>query len=223
MAKLTYLFHAGIYLELGSLRLLFDPFTGKSIKNKEVKNSFDYSKLRDIDYVFVTHEHQPHCDRQFLDTLAEKYGTKIVAPSKVISLISNFKQTIEVSTGDEFDLGDLRVKVVKAVHPQSAYPVGYILTHNQKRYYFTGDTYKFSDAYKHTCDILIAPIGGTYTMDPYDASIFARDVKAKYFIPVHYNSYDKIKQNPKEIVDYLESAWVTPIILEPGKSVMIKA
>ena len=223
MAKITYLFHSGMLIEYEKTRIMIDPFTGKSIKNFEVDNRIDYSKFKKIDYVLISHEHSPHCDRNYVTGLVEKYNTQVIAPGKVLSTLGiGLGKGIEVNAGDEFDINEVRIRVVKALHPQSSNPVGFILSSGGKKIYYTGDTYKFSDANKYSCDVLIAPIGGTYTMETYDAVIFARDVRAKYFIPVHYNTYKNIMQDTDALVDYLEQVNIKPIILQPGKGVILK-
>ncbi|MEM3609877.1 MAG: MBL fold metallo-hydrolase [Candidatus Aenigmatarchaeota archaeon] len=222
--KITYLFHAGMLFELDKKRILIDVFTGKSIKNNIVNNSINYSKYENVDYVFVTHEHGPHCDIDFIKRVLSNRSTKLICPNKVASMFPEFRKSIfNVSIGDEFDLDRIRIKVVKAIHPQSAYPVGYIFQYMNKNVYYTGDTYKFSDASKFNVDVVILPIGGTYTMDTYDAATFARDVKAKYAIPIHYNTYPKITQDVNEFVDYLDTLNIKPIILREEQSISFKS
>ncbi|MCX8166897.1 MAG: MBL fold metallo-hydrolase [Candidatus Micrarchaeota archaeon] len=221
--KITYLFHSGVFLELDNKKILIDVFTGKNIKNHEVNNNIDYSRYENVDYIFVSHEHGPHCDVDFIKKVLAKRMTKLICPNKVTSYFTEYRKSlIPVAIGDEFDLDRVRIKVVKAVHPQSSCAVGYIFYYSGKSLYYTGDTYKFTDVSKITADIVILPIGGRYTMDTYDAATFARDVRAKYAIPIHYNTYPMISQDVNEFVEYLDMVKITPIILKNEQSIAIK-
>ena len=69
--------------------------------------------------------------------------------------------------------------------------------------YHAGDTGLFSDmkfvigeVYKP--DIAILPIGNIFTMDMKEASIAAGWINPKFVIPMHYNTFPSIAQNPKE-------------------------
>lgn len=47
-------------------------------------------------------------------------------------------------------------------------------------------------------DIAILPIGNIFTMDLKEASIAASWINPKIVIPMHYNSFPSIAQNPEE-------------------------
>ena len=47
-------------------------------------------------------------------------------------------------------------------------------------------------------DVALLPIGGHYTMGPHEAAVAAGMIKARNVVPMHYNTFDLIKQDPME-------------------------
>ena len=48
------------------------------------------------------------------------------------------------TTGDKFNMKGVEVEVQKAIHPQSAYPVGFVVKGDGLAVYHAGDTYSFT-------------------------------------------------------------------------------
>ena len=66
-----------------------------------------------------------------------------------------------------------------------------------------GDTGLFSDmkfviGEIYQPDIALLPIGNIFTMDPKEAAIAASWINPKFVIPMHYNSFPSIAQDPNE-------------------------
>ncbi|MEM4121118.1 MAG: metal-dependent hydrolase, partial [Thermoplasmata archaeon] len=61
------------------------------------------------------------------------------------------------------------------------------------------------------------PIGGFFTMSIKEAVYAAKMLKSKYVIPIHYNTFDLIKQNPEELKKDLMGV-ADVIILNPGET-----
>jgi UDP-MurNAc hydroxylase len=98
--EIKYYGHACIYIRTKNLSLVTDPWLSKEgaflwswfqfPDNTEV----DLTPLQNVDYVFLSHEHQDHCDLNFLKTLNPK--TKIVIPKYTDSyLYSTLKQNVK--------------------------------------------------------------------------------------------------------------------------------
>jgi L-ascorbate metabolism protein UlaG (beta-lactamase superfamily) len=69
-------------------------------------------------------------------------------------------------------------------------------------------------------DLALLPIGDNYVMGIEDAVIATKMLKAKSVIPMHYNTFDLIKQDAKEFARGVEG-FCKPIILEPGDNIEI--
>ena len=76
----------------------------------------------------------------------------------------------------------------KKFHPQANNWLGYAVTMDGATYYVTGDTDVTPEAQQVNCDILLAPIGGTYTMNAEEAAEFAAAIKPAIFVPTHYGN-----------------------------------
>jgi L-ascorbate metabolism protein UlaG (beta-lactamase superfamily) len=68
-------------------------------------------------------------------------------------------------------------------------------------------------------DLAALPIGDNFTMGPEDAVTAAQFVKAKRVIPIHYNTFPPIRQDPEAFVQMLQDAAdIEGIVLKPGDS-----
>jgi L-ascorbate metabolism protein UlaG (beta-lactamase superfamily) len=83
-------------------------------------------------------------------------------------------------------------------------PGGILLTVEGKTIYHLGDTALFTDLKMYgemnDIDLAFIPIGDNFTMGPEDALVAADWVKAKIVVPIHYNTFPVIQQNPEEFV-----------------------
>lgn len=100
--------------------------------------------------------------------------------------------------------------------------MGLILEVEGKTIYHMGDTGLFSDmkliAERHPVDVCFVPIGDNFTMGIDDASYAINEfVKPKISVPVHYNTFPLIEQDPQQFKDAVHEGEVQ--ILEPGESV----
>ena len=86
-----------------------------------------------------------------------------------------------------------------------------------------GDTAIFSDmkflGERDAIDYALLPIGDNYTMGPEDAALAAKWLGAKHVIPIHYNTWPIIAQDPEEFKKLCEAASDAKVsIVKPGAS-----
>lgn len=90
-----------------------------------------------------------------------------------------------------------------------------------KTIYHAGDTGLFSDmkmyGEMYDIDVAFLPIGDNFTMGPEDAKIAAEWLKAKKVVPIHYNTFPVIEQDPEAFVNSLPEG--VGVILKPGESI----
>src|SRR5699024_6262105 len=118
----------------------------------------------------------------------------------------------------EFDFGT--VKFTQAFHGSSyteedgtiiytGMPGGILLTVEGKTIYHLGDTALFTDLKMYgemnDIDLAFIPIGDNFTMGPEDALIAAEWVKAKVVVPVHYNTFPVIEQDPEKFANEVKT------------------
>ena len=87
---IRYLGHASLYLETDEVTIVTDPWFSKKGAYESTwfqypdNTDIDFGWIDGLDYVCISHEHEDHCDIEFLKKLNP--STKIVA---VISLIKD--------------------------------------------------------------------------------------------------------------------------------------
>lgn len=120
-----------------------------------------------------------------------------------------------------------KVKMVQAIHScgvAGGIPCGFVLSFNDGlTLYFAGDTALFGDmklfGELFDIDYAVLPIGDNYTMGPKDAILAAKFLKTKKVIPVHYNTWPVISQNPEEFKKAAARENVSVVVVKPGESV----
>jgi len=222
MARLRYFGHASFQLTYSDGTVIFiDPYftpEGRDIP-AAVK---DAHWVKKCDIILVTHEHFDHFEPATVTEIAERTWASVVAPKPVLKdLKIPDKQKVDVRVGDRFELKGVSIEVVKAVHPQSVYPVGYIIEKEGLRVYHAGDTYEFAQMGDITCDWALLPIGGTYTMDVIGAEKAAKEMKCKYIVPMHYGTWNKIGQNPRELAESLKNSRAKVVLMKFGEEIEI--
>ena len=215
MLTFNYYGHACFQLDDGTYKLLFDPFlTGNpaaTIKADEVK----------ADYILVTHAHSDHIGDAY-DILQRCNATAIGIP-EITDTVGAEVKAINMNLGGTLNLPFGFVRMVPALHSAGiagGVPCGYVVGIGGKVIYYAGDTALFSDmkliGQRDKIDYAILPIGDHYTMGPEDAAKAVEMLDASNVIPVHYNTWDVIKQNPEKFKSLVKTA--TVLIVNPGES-----
>lgn len=206
MIKFKYYGHACFLLETENEKLLFDPFlTGNplaSISADEVE----------CDYILLTHAHGDHYGDA--TQIAQRTGAKVISTPEVLTkLPEDYTNVHGMNLGGSFKFPFGVVTAVLALHSAGVAggtPCGFVIKFNDNTVvYFAGDTALFSDmaliGEKQQIDYAILPIGSNYTMDAKDAAKAVQLLNAKHAIPVHYNTWPVIAENPEAFKSYAES------------------
>jgi L-ascorbate metabolism protein UlaG (beta-lactamase superfamily) len=166
------------------------------------------------DIVLLTHEHFDHADTDFLSKIKPKI---IVGPPSV-----SYPGVRVIRSGEVMDLNGVRISALNASHPQSRYPIAYLVEYGGIRLLHLGDTYL--DAVKPLSvevDVALIPIGGTYTMN-IDEAVEALDkIKPKLTIPMHFNTFPEIKADPELFKRKAEARGYRVKVLSIGESIEI--
>lgn len=219
MNTIQYLGHSTFRLQLENIIAIIDPAIGSTIFSspRKIPSALDPHSIKQCDLIFITHEQPDHCEPDVVKEIAERTFATVVAPQPALSKIDiseRFK--VDVRVGDRFTIKGLDIEVVRAIYPQSSYPVGYVIRSPRYSIYHAGATYSYPDMNKIRCDVALLPIGGTYTMDPFAAANACKEIRPKYAIPMHYNTCDRIAQDVSEFTSDLGSH-TKPIVLSPGQ------
>jgi L-ascorbate metabolism protein UlaG (beta-lactamase superfamily) len=193
--KITRYFQSCLTIEDGSVRILIDPNGQDS----------DTEKFGKLDAVLYTHEHSDHFDKD----MAQNFINSGVAVYTNSSTAKHFNTppTIAVE-GQEFDIKGVKVKVIELPHclmwdgsegPQNS---GYLIN---GRIFHPGDGKELAGL---EVENLAVPIAGP-DISLKDAIDFAKQVKAKNVIPIHY---DYIGTKPEVFASVSGSDFKTIVI-----------
>ena len=96
---------------------------------------------------------------------------------------------------------------------------GFLIEFNGKRFYHAGDTALIMDfvLLKGQVDVALLPIGDNYTMGPDDAVRAVEMIEPKVVIPIHYNTWPVIAQDPEAFKAKVGSRAKVEIV-PPGSS-----
>jgi L-ascorbate metabolism protein UlaG (beta-lactamase superfamily) len=71
-------------------------------------------------------------------------------------------------------------------------------------------------------DLAVLPIGDNYTMGPDDALKAVKFIQPKHVVPVHYSTWDLIKQDAHAWAKRVEAETSTKAhVLKPGESLIL--
>jgi L-ascorbate metabolism protein UlaG (beta-lactamase superfamily) len=226
MAKLTWHGHSCFTLRTDDgTNIMFDPWL-----DENPKADIRCADVDQLDYLLISHGHFDH----FADgvKLAKKTGATVVSTFELVSFAQ--KQGAQnghgMNIGGGFDFPFGRVKLTPAIHTgtiagdeEGAFtsdPAGFLVTlKNGQRLYHSGDTCLTLDMQllKGQVDLALLPIGDNFTMGPEDAARAVEFIQPKTVIPMHYNTFEVIEQDPEKFRQLVgDRARVE--ILNPGES-----
>jgi len=220
---LTWYGHAAFGIEVGEMKLLVDPF----LKNNPV--STVKPDQVEADFILISHGHGDHVGDAV--EIAERTGAKVISNAEIASWFQ--EQGIpthaqHIGGGFHHPFGYL--KLTLALHgsklpdgSDGGNPTGFLLTTPEgKKIYFAGDTGFFGDMRligEEGIDLAVLPIGDNYTMGPDDALRAVKLLKPKHVIPIHYNTWELIAQDPIAWAERVKAETTTiPHVLQPGDS-----
>lgn len=227
--EVSYHGHSVVKIKTMGKTILIDPFiSGNELTDLTADNE-------QPDVILLTHGHNDHVG----DTveIAKRTGALVVAVAELATYMGfrGVENVHPMSIGGayEFDFG--RVKFTQAFHGSSyteedeqrivytGMPGGILFEAEGKVIYHMGDTALYSDmkmiGERNQIDVAFVPIGDNFTMGPIDAKTAVEWIGADVSVPIHFNTFPPIKQDPHAFVESLESK--TGKVLEAGESIKL--
>lgn len=228
----------------GGKVIVIDPFITQDPKTPDAWK--DLKKLGHVDLILVTHGHIDHVGDTF--ELSRMNDAKVYAPAGLqdtfttLGLLPADHAPKMNKGGTVTPLGPgIEISMVHADHSSEflhanpftgkpfSYPggeaVGFVLRlETGFTIYHMGDTAVFGDmrliGELYHPDLVMVPIGGTYTMDPAGAAYALRAfLRPRWAIPMHYGTFPALKGTPDELIRAMGPNISTKIVvMTPGET-----
>jgi L-ascorbate metabolism protein UlaG (beta-lactamase superfamily) len=147
------------------------------------------------DLILISHSHYDHLSPEDVKKI-RKPETVILTTTDSAAKLSGDVRSLR--PGDVVDVGGIAVEAVPAYntirmrspgvpfHPKGERWIGFIVTLGGKRIYYVGDSDVVPEMKAVKADIVIVPVGGTYTMNAQEAAELVNLIHPETAIPVHW-------------------------------------
>jgi len=186
--------HTGILIKIDELSIYLDPV-----------DLVGLDQLPIADIILITHDHPDHFSPQTISALSDGH-TKVVSIQSVTTAFSELN-TYPIAPGEKVSMDEIEIVGISAYnasHPQDLGHLGFILSINDVRIYFSGDTglnpemEQLSDI-----DIAVLNVRKPYCLSGKEVVSFVEIVKPEVIIPIHWMPEDNTYRD-KEEIEYIQ-------------------
>ncbi|HEC33665.1 MAG TPA: metal-dependent hydrolase [Chloroflexi bacterium] len=222
----TWYGHACVWLEVGKHRLLVDPFlTGNPLAAARPDQLNPTA-------ILISHGHGDHVGDSL--EIARRTGALVISNFEICNWFqaqghANVHPQ-HIGGGFHHPFGYLKLTIAHhgSALPDGSYggnPCGFLLTAEGKRIYLACDTGLFYDMKligEERLDLAMLPIGDNFTMGPDDALRAVRLLQPRRVVPIHYDTFDVIRQDPHAWAGRVRAETDTePVVLKPGEGLTL--
>jgi L-ascorbate metabolism protein UlaG (beta-lactamase superfamily) len=200
-ARLTWLGHSTVVLELDGTRIVTDPVLARRVAH--LWRSTAPPELNDrASAVLVSHLHWDHFHAPSLTRLAP--GAVLLIPKGAERLVRRlgFREVVAMSAGEIVSIGQIEVEATHAEHPPSrrsfrrSEAIGYVLRGSHS-VYFAGDTDLFDGMreLRGGLDVALLPVGGwgrtlpAGHLDARKAVLALELLRPRAAVPIHWGTF----------------------------------
>jgi len=257
MLRVTYIGHATLLIEIGERRILTDPNFDEALGRflpRVSSPGIALGALPKLDAILLTHAHADHLSFTSLDALPR--DIPLLAPPAIARWLGKqgYSHAVPIAPNGRVELDGVKIRAATATHKGSRYGVDrwrnaanmYLIDTNKVSCFFAGDTALASDTThlveKHlqatgrNLDLALLPIGYAPWWKPgfrkghltsSDALTLFERLKARYFIPYHWGTFNHVTSTAFDAIDRLRATLEDhPLhpavkILEPGTTFVL--
>lgn len=249
-ARLTFLGHSTVLIEIDDLRILTDPVLRQGFGPVRRQVAAVLPELfADLDAVFISHGHHDHLDQPSLKGIPGQ--PTVIVPRGFGRMAAKWGlgPVEEVSAGEGLTIDRVRLEVVHAEHSGKREPFGPTgpaigaVIRGSRSVYFPGDTDLFAGMHDLTgsLDVALLPVWGwgptigAGHMDPARAAQAAGLLAPRLAIPIHWGTFypaglrrvvSKPFETPGSVFADMASRLAPDVpvsVLAPGESIDIPA
>jgi L-ascorbate metabolism protein UlaG (beta-lactamase superfamily) len=244
-ARITYVGHATVLVEMDGVRLLTDPVLRRRVGPLWRHGPApDPGLAENVDAVLLSHLHHDHADAPSLRRLSRTIPVFAAPGARGFLEGLGFADVHELAPGESARVGDVRVTATEANHPSGgrrlervSRAVGFELA-GRRRVYFAGDTDLFDgmEELGPGLDLALLPIWGWGTsigaghLDPERAARAAALLSPRIAVPIHWGTLyplgldrfrpGPLREPPREFVAQMRTLapQVEARVLAPGEA-----
>jgi len=174
--NIKFLGHSSVKLTVAGKIIFVDPW---KIKEKDK-----------ADIILVTHPHFDHYSEEDVQKITK--DTTILLSCKEVVQQTKVKNKKVLLPFEEEKIEDISIQgfpaynVNKHFHPKTNNWLGFVIKYKDISIYIAGDSDVIEEAKKLKVNIMLLPVGGTYTMTDKEAAELVNLTKPDFAIPIHY-------------------------------------
>lgn len=180
------------------------------INNEIYVDPLNIEEKGNAKFIFITHNHWDHFSPKDIRKIINK-DTIIICPKTIESDVKKEfnNKLVLVEPAKNYEIKGLKFETFpsynlnKQFHPKQNAWCGYILEIDGERVAVVGDSDNTKELRSIKTDILLIPIGGTYTMTAEEAAAATKEIKPRLVIPTHYGDVVGDKSMGKEFKELL--------------------
>ena len=226
--RVSWLGHSSVLIQLANGKtIMIDPIFRKrsgGVVPRIVGVPIASSGLPQIDICLISHDHYDHCDIPALASLNIK---NMVSGKEMKSVFNKKCNVVELDWWESAEIDNLKITFIPAKHwsgrafskRNARLWGGFVIETKTHTIYYSGDT-AFCDVAELVherfpkIDIAIIPVGAykpdfitEFHVTPEQAFQFFQTLKPKYFLPVHWGTYDLSDESVYEPIERIQKAF----------------
>jgi L-ascorbate metabolism protein UlaG (beta-lactamase superfamily) len=227
--SITWIGHSTFLIQMAGLNIVTDPVWARrmAFQKRLVPPGIELSDMPSVDVVLISHAHYDHLHVASLRKLRGPKKMIVPAGLRKKLMLRGFLQSQELHWWEDTTFHSVKFSFVPAQHWTRRNPWDMNTSHwggwvlqidHGPTIYFAGDSGYFRGfseiGRRFDIDVALLPIGAydpewfmaSQHVSPEEALQAFLDVKAKYFVPMHYGAFKLSDDTPVQALQRLEAA-----------------